>query len=172
MKWRESPSVVSKSLGPHRLYRPCNSPGQNTGVGSLFLLQGIFPIQGSNPSLPHCSQILYQLSHKRSPRILEWVVYPFFSGYSWTRNQTRVSCIAGGSFTNQVIKEAHMGNFSSNKWSTEDKETISLKCGKRKLLTRKSIPSKTILQNWKQIYFQIHQSWDNLLPANLPWEKC
>ena len=40
--------------------------GQNTGVGSLFLLQGIFPTQGSNPCLPYCRWILYQLSHKRS----------------------------------------------------------------------------------------------------------
>ena len=46
---------------------PWNSPGQNTGVGSLSLLQGIFPTQGSNPGLPHCRQILYQLSHKGSP---------------------------------------------------------------------------------------------------------
>ena len=46
---------------------PWNSPGQNTGVGSLSLLQGIFPAQGSNPGLPHCRQIFYQLSHKESP---------------------------------------------------------------------------------------------------------
>ena len=38
-------------------------PGQNTGVCSRFLLQGIFPTQGSNPGLPHGRQILYQLSH-------------------------------------------------------------------------------------------------------------
>ena len=36
------------------------------GVGSLSLLQGIFPTQGSNPGLLHCRHILYQLSHKRS----------------------------------------------------------------------------------------------------------
>ena len=53
---------------------PWNSLGQNTGLGSLFLLQGIFPKRGSNPGLLHCRQILYQLSHKESPRILEWVV--------------------------------------------------------------------------------------------------
>ena len=46
---------------------PWNSPGQNTGVTSLSLLQGIFPTQGSNPGLPHCKWILYQLSHKESP---------------------------------------------------------------------------------------------------------
>ena len=56
-----------------------NSPGQNIGVGSLSLLQGIFPTQGSNPGLPHCRQTLYQLSHQGSPRILEWVAYSFSS---------------------------------------------------------------------------------------------
>ena len=64
----ESHSVVSDSLRPHGWYSPCNSPGQNTGVGSLSLLQGIFPTQGSNPDLPHCRRILYQLSHKESPK--------------------------------------------------------------------------------------------------------
>ena len=48
------------------LYSPWNSPGQNTGVGSLSLLQRIFPTQGSNPDLPHCRHILYWLSHRRS----------------------------------------------------------------------------------------------------------
>ena len=52
---------------------PWNSLGQNTGVGNLSLLQGIFPTQRSNPGLPHCRQILCQPSHKGSPRILEWV---------------------------------------------------------------------------------------------------
>ena len=59
---------------PHGLYSPWDSPGQHTGVGSLSLLQGVSPIQRSNP---HCEWILYRLSHKGSPRILEWVVYPF-----------------------------------------------------------------------------------------------
>ena len=48
------------------LYSPWDSLGQNTGLGSLSLLQGIFPTQRSNPGLPHCRQILYQLSHKGS----------------------------------------------------------------------------------------------------------
>ena len=52
------------------IYSPWNSPGQNTGVGSLSLLQGLFPTQGSNPGLLHCSQILYQLSHKGSSSFL------------------------------------------------------------------------------------------------------
>ena len=61
---------------------PMDCLGQNTGVGSLSLLQGIFLTQGLNPSLPHCSWILYQLSHKGSPRKVEWVAYPFSSGSS------------------------------------------------------------------------------------------
>ena len=60
-------SVVSDFLQLHELYSPWNSPGQNTRVGSLSLLQGIFPTQGSNPGLLHCRQILYQLSHEGSP---------------------------------------------------------------------------------------------------------
>ena len=50
----QSRSIVSHSLQPHGLYSPWNSPGQKTGVGSLSLLQGIFPTQGLNPGLPHC----------------------------------------------------------------------------------------------------------------------
>ena len=63
---------MSNFLLSHGLYSPWNSLGQNTGVGSLSLLQGISPIQGSNPGPSHYRQILYQLSHKGSPRILEW----------------------------------------------------------------------------------------------------
>ena len=102
----ESCSVVSNSLRLHGLYSPWNSPGQNTGVGSLSPLQGIFPTQGSNPGLPQCRQVLYQLSHKGSPRILEWVVYPFSSRSSPPRNWTGVSCISGGFFTNWAMREA------------------------------------------------------------------
>ena len=91
----ESHWVVSNCLRPHGPYSPWNSPGQNIGVTSLSLLQGIFPTQGSNPGLPYCRWILYQLSHKGKPRILEWVAYPFSSGASWPRNWTEVSCTAG-----------------------------------------------------------------------------
>ena len=76
-----------------------DSPGKNTGVGCHALLQGIFPTQGLNPGLPHCRQILYHLSHQKSPRTLKWVAYPFSSGSSRPRNQTGVSCIAGRFFT-------------------------------------------------------------------------
>ena len=95
-----------------------NSPGHNIRVGSLSFLQGIFITKGLNPGIFHHRQILYQLSHKGSPTILEWVTYPYFSGSSWPRNQTGVSCIAGIFFTNWVIREAQYFNLKS--WNTDN----------------------------------------------------
>ena len=77
-QWRQLPwprergvhlkvKVMSDSLRPHGLYSAWNSPGQNTGVGGLSFLQGIFPTQGSNPGLLHWRWILYQLSYEMSP---------------------------------------------------------------------------------------------------------
>ena len=88
------------SLGSQGIHSPWNSLGQNIGVGGLSLFQMIFPTQGSNTGLLHCSRILYQLSHQRSPRIGEWVAYPFYSRSSW--NRIGVSHIAGGFFTSWV----------------------------------------------------------------------
>jgi len=105
---------MSDSLWPLGL-SPWNSPGQNTGVGSFSLLQGIFPTQGLNPGLPYCKWIQYQLNHKESPRILEWVAYPFSSKSSQPRNQSRVFCIAGGIFTNSAMREALETSASLNK---------------------------------------------------------
>ena len=75
-------SVMPNSLRSHGLQFTGssvhgNSPGKNTGVGCRALLQGIFPTQGSNPGLPHCRHVLYQLGHQGSPWISEWVAYPF-----------------------------------------------------------------------------------------------
>ena len=47
----------------YQLLCPWDFPGKNTGLGCHFLLQGIFPAQGSNPGLPHYRQILYHLGH-------------------------------------------------------------------------------------------------------------
>ena len=114
----ESHSVVSSSLQLHGLCSPWNSPSQNAGVGSLSLLQGIFPTQGSNPGLPHCQWILYQLSHKASPRILEWVAYPFSSKSSQPRDRTGVSWIEGGFFTNWAIRESSKAAYVTSNQKT------------------------------------------------------
>ena len=67
---------------------------------------GDLPNPEIEPSLLHCRQILYQLSYKRNPRILEWVAYTFSRGSSRPRNQTGVSCIANGFLTNWTMREA------------------------------------------------------------------
>ena len=92
---------VAQSLQPHGPHSPWNSPGQNTGMCSLSLLQEILPTQGSNPGLPHCRWILYQLSHKRSLALLQ--------GIFLTQESNRVSCTAGGFFTNWVIRGRLIG---------------------------------------------------------------
>ena len=76
-----------------------DSSGKNTGAGCYVLLQGIFPTQRSNPGFPHYRWILYLLSHQGSPRILEWVAFPFSRASSQPGDRTRVSCIAGRFFT-------------------------------------------------------------------------
>ena len=90
--WKsENCSVMFHSLQPHGLYSPRNSSGQNTEVGSLSLLQGIFPTQRSNPGLPHWKWILYQLSHKGSPRILEWDSLSLLQGIFPTQESNKGS---------------------------------------------------------------------------------
>ena len=77
----ESRSVLTGCLWPYGLYSPWHPPGQNTGVGSLSLLQGIFPIQGSNPGVLHCKRILYHLNHQgilcSFCKSLSWQLPPF-----------------------------------------------------------------------------------------------
>ena len=72
---------------------PCSSPGH-------------LPNPRMEPGLPHCRQILCQLSQPGSQRILEWVAYPFSRGPSRPRNRTGIVCIVGGFFTNWAIREA------------------------------------------------------------------
>ena len=111
-KWSESHSVMSYSLWPHRLYSPWNSPGQNTGVGSLSLLQWIFPTQGSNPGLLHCRRILYQLSHnakwKYNFKLQSSFIYiPFFLVMTWGGGSEHSSCYISpaGRFKRKVFPQ-------------------------------------------------------------------
>ena len=97
---------MSDSLQPHGLYTI-------HGILQARILEwvafpfsrGIFPTQGLNPGLPHCRQILYQLSHQGSPKILEWVAYPFARGSSQPRNQSGLFCIAGAFFTSWATRK-------------------------------------------------------------------
>ena len=60
------PTLRSHELLPTRFLCPWDFPGNSTGVDCHFLLQGIFPTQGSKPSLPHCRRTLYRLSQDLS----------------------------------------------------------------------------------------------------------
>ena len=90
---------MSSSLRPHGLYSPWTSLGQNTRVGSLSLLQGIYPAQGLNPGLPHCRRILYQLGHKGSPDASKIQIILFICTHSrgffaeGNGNPLRYSCL-------------------------------------------------------------------------------
>ena len=72
--------------------------------------------QGLNPGLPHCGQFLYHLSHQERQRILEWVTYPSSRGFSWPRNQTRASWIAGRFFTSWATREACLIDVEKCQW--------------------------------------------------------
>ena len=76
--------VLQKTLESPWLYSHGILPGQNTGMGSLSLLQEIFASQGSNRGLPHYRRILYQLNPQGSPRILEWVLDTGVGIESWS----------------------------------------------------------------------------------------
>ena len=116
---------MSDFLRPHGLHSPWNSPGQNIRVGSLFLLQEIFPTQESNPGLLHCRWIHYQLRHKGSPRILQWVAHPFSSVSCWPRNRTWVSWFAGKFFTNWAIRvRAGAVNAKQNEWKQNQNQKL------------------------------------------------
>ena len=92
------------------LYSPCNCPGQNTGVDSLFLLQGIFPTQGLNLGLPHCRWILYQLSHQGSQ------VFGFFPCAVFTTVSAK--CSPHGLPSGSVVKNppANAGDAGDADW--------------------------------------------------------
>ena len=125
-KWKKSSLSCVILCHPHGLYSPWNSLGQNTGVGSHSLLQEILPTQGLNLGFLHYRQISYQLRHKESPRILEWVSYPFSREFSWPRNQTSVSYVAGGFFANWAIRGAQLNSSNRLKETMKDPENWKL----------------------------------------------
>ena len=100
-KWGCAVLCLVSQLGP-TLCNPMNfsplgtsvrgeSPGENIREGCHGLLHVIFPTQGLNPGPPYCRWILYQLSQQGSPRILEWVAYPFSYPFSmWPSTWPRI----------------------------------------------------------------------------------
>ena len=80
------------------------SPGKKTGAGCHAFPPGDLPNLGIKPRSPALQGILYCLSQQRTPRILEWVAYPFSRGFSWPRNRTRIFYISGRFFTSWATR--------------------------------------------------------------------
>ena len=137
MKESESPSIVSHSFQSRGRYISWNSPGQNPGVGSLSLLQGIFPTQGSNPGLPHCRRILYQLSHQGSQ--VKWFGIPISKNFP----QFAVICSFKGF---SVVSEAEVYVSSGTPFLHNPTNVGNLNSGS-------SASSKPSLYIWK---FSVH----------------
>ena len=92
--------------------RPEYWSGQPFPYPGIILTLGLnsgLPNPGIKPRSPNFRWILYQQSHKGSPRILEWTAYPLCNGPSPPRNWTWVSCIAGRFFTSWATREAPFG---------------------------------------------------------------
>ena len=166
-KWSEAkvtqscPTLAAPGTGPW------NSPGQNTGVCSLSLLQGIFPTQVSNPGLPHCRQILYQLSQQESPRILEWAAYSFSSRSSQPRNRTRVSCISGYqlSFTNWAIREAQWKMIWAKIWMR-----MMLMVRLSEFLGWDSLKPAPVMELLDKYKFDSHENlWQGVMEVGIQW---
>ena len=176
MEVKVSHSVVSNFLQSHGLYSSWNSPGQNAGVGSLFLLQGTLPTQGSNPGLPHCRWILYQLSHRGHPRMLEQVAYPFCRGSSWPGIKPGLL-----HYEHVLYQVSYQG--SSLRMDTGPKPTIRnskrnaprlLKSDRSNMLiTKHAFPRKsaTYVLGWKINHYSISMLWRLTVIFSFPWKE-
>ena len=115
MRWKSLSRV--RLFATPGLYSPWDSPGQNSGVGSLSLLQGIFPIQ-DRAQVSHIAggffiswatrEADYRVHGILQARVLEQIVFPFSRGSSQARDQTQVSHTAGGFFISWAIREAQL----------------------------------------------------------------
>ena len=97
-KWSESYTVLSSSLQPLRLYSAWNSPGQNTTVGSLSLLQRIFPTQELNRESPalQVDSLPTELSGKPLAMAIYFLLIDviIFTGQSYVCEAYSFSCLA------------------------------------------------------------------------------
>ena len=137
------PSEPRAPAGLHGLLRPWNSPGKNTGVGSLSLLQGIFPTQASNLGLLHHRWIFYHLSHQGSPGpcclpglVRSWSharrgksrglqIVPFFQPPTeWSAN--RAGCHSEQSllFSSPLVLERWLRDFTWERSRSQDRQLL------------------------------------------------
>ena len=91
----------------------CRVSSQNFCIffsSSSFSFKPYIEVKVAQWRLTHCDPMDYTVHGILQAGILKWVAYPFSSGSSWPRNQTQVSCTAGGFFTNWAIREVPLSN--------------------------------------------------------------
>ena len=98
----KSHSVMSNSAKPW-IIQPMEFARPEYWSGQSFPSPEDLP----NPGLPHCRQILYQLSHKGSPKILAWVAYPFSGRSSQPRNETGSLALQVDSLPTELSGDIH-----------------------------------------------------------------
>ena len=144
-------SVVSDSLRPHgleptRLLCPWNFPGKSTGVGCRFLLQRIFPSQGSNPGLLHCRQMLYRLSYEGSPLTRKHV------------------CKIHRKFISRLILSIFISIYTfMNSQKSSKKETTKYSY-RRSIYSFTYTPYDVTLTPLKQPPLKTHSDWEKFFP--------
>ena len=104
VKWSESHSVVSGSLQPHELYSSWNSPGQDTEVGKLFPPPGDLPNPGVKSRSPALQADSLSAEPHWKPKNTGVGSLSHLQGIFPTQESNRISCIAGGFFTNWAIR--------------------------------------------------------------------
>ena len=135
----------------HGLYSPWNSQSQNTGVGSLSLLQGIFPTQGSNPGLLHRRHILYQLSDQGSPNIIFGLMNKctvFIFGHKERRKPNFIFC----------LRECTQNSLHETKKNVKVIYFFRINFPKLSCLKQQRFLNSQILRAG---YFSIQVSWDS-----------
>ena len=137
--------------------------------------RGIFPTQGSNPGLLHCRRILYQLSHKGSPRIvgslslLEWVIYPFFIGSSWPWIILVSPALQVDSLPTELLrKPQRYANNILTKWSQTHISKFGETLKARFKQSRRSLKQQTGVPSWK-VSDSVSTSW--VRPQSTIWRS-
>ena len=147
-----------------------DSPGKNTGVGCHALLQGIFPTQGLNPSLPHCRQILYLLSHQGSPCRSKCGHITFLESESEVAQTCPTLCdpmdcsLPGSSvhgIFQAIVLEWIAISFSRGSSQPRDWTPVSRIVDRRFTVwaTRRVLVSSNYLQLYTKLVFSKMQSW-------------
>ena len=115
-------------LQPARLLCPWDFLGNSTGVDCHFLLQGIFPTQGSNPGLPHYRQTLYHLSHQGSNIGNKIVSMDSHTGINREALEWEVGDGSSGSFPASSMNRGRIADKNMRQVRDKRSKMVHIKC--------------------------------------------